>query len=184
MVDLEPYELPGLALRMLQYATGFTSDDRKYQPGDEHKVFIVTSGDYADYGIRKVFVGNREAAHLWAAQFDRCEGYGAAEVEEHEDDSADSAGAVKQYRTPFVVVKYRTDIAAETAKVTLNLATAQVSADRINPMVTDEYVVGNRRLPDYVRITTTGQDADLATVDELHSARVANIRATIKESLA
>lgn len=166
--DLPPFERTGPARQI-------PADVRK--PGDESIVFIASTGDCEDYGIKAVFVGNRQAAYQYAAEHDR---YAIAPLEIDElDDSSIGDGVGREYPVPFTEITYHTEIDLDVIDVVSDwrprLEIRQAGAQ---PPTTEKTAIRRHsREPDRLVIQTVGPEYQLDEVQALH-------RTTVTETLA
>lgn len=150
--------------------------DPTEQPGDEHLVFIVTSGSYSDYGIRAVFVGNRAAAVQFADQYDRIN-TDKAEVEEHDD--VGSGGRARVYYPTYPVIQYTTTVRVSDASIMHSFDQTSLAQGNVVHVSTRAQLAVKGRL---VEVVTMGSLDELIRVQKSHSERVAQIRVAIIQS--
>ena len=158
------YSLPSVHLLPLQ-----DTSDVKQRPGDEHDVYLVTSGAGEDYTVESVFVGNRPAAYRYAAEFNR-QGVGLASVEA-EFDAAVGVVAAREYAEPYTRVTYTTQVSRDTGTVLTRPVNVRVSQDgdptvRVDTAHSDEIVV----------VETSGPDHLLGEIRKTHRERINRVR--------
>ena len=157
------------------------------QPGDEIRVFLVVSGDYESRSPDAVFVGNRLAAHRYAAEINRYNTWADADVDVMDDSCIGGSltyGQIRKYPTSITLIKYTTLVEFGTARIDRQNVTLGVSqADDPQIKVEASQVSGRRGQQDLVEIVTTGPEGSLENVKRSHYSRVASTRASILESI-
>lgn len=140
------------------------------QPGDERRIFIVTTGAYEDTAIKAVFVGDRRTAYQTANELDRYDPYAHSEVNEWDDTALKGSPAeVRTYRPAWTQVEYSTTVSLSSGKVITDKAPdTEVVVDRAPRIKYEREMVGGRG--DYrVRLTTRGPDGSIDRIREMHT---------------
>lgn len=152
------------------------------QQGDEHLVFIVTTGYYSDFSIESAWVGDRVGAHRHAHLLG-LKGERSVEIQEESNRSAGPVAVQLSEDPEILVVRYRTAVTSDSAQI--RDMDCDLKIDRLSavPKVTTDVRSREDRYGVRVgiEVATLGPIDQLERIRKVHSERLAEVRSAIVE---